>query len=394
MSSRAYLDWNATAPLHPAAREAMLHALDLVGNPSSIHAEGRAARRVLEEARAEIAALAGGEAENVVFTSGATEALNALLREGLSGCCGRELACALPVIAGATEHAAIHETLGLNAPRIEVEPNGLIRLDRLESRLAEHGPALVFIQLANNETGVIQPIGEIARIVHAAGGALVVDAVQAPGRIGIDLSALQADALVFSGHKMGGPKGVGAILFADHRTRLARPVMTGGGQERGQRAGTENVAGIAGMAAAARAIREAGDRGDHLAGLRGSFETQLTRLVPDALVFGAQAPRLPNTSAFAIPGIAADKALIALDLAGVALSSGSACSSGKVKASHVLMVMGAPEWARLGALRLSVGPSSTLREIDHTIETIARLVSRRTQPISAVPSGSRHPDAA
>jgi cysteine desulfurase len=372
----------------------MLHALDLVGNPSSIHHEGRETRRLVEEARSAVAALAGGEAENVVFTSGATEALNALVGEGLSGCCGRDLACALPVLAGATEHAAVHEMVGLTAPRIGVDPSGLIRLDQLETQLSIEGPALVIIQLANNETGVIQPITEIARIVHAAGGALAVDAVQAPGRISVNIAALGADALVFSGHKMGGPKGVGAILFSDHRTRLAKPAIAGGGQERGQRGGTENVAGIAGMGAAARAIRDGADATTNLLGLRQFFEGELSRLVPDVVIFGANAPRLPNTSAFAIPGIAADKALIALDLAGIALSSGSACSSGKVRASHVLAAMGVPDWARLGALRLSVGASTTQQDIERAIECLVRLAVRRPQPISAVTSGSRHPDAA
>lgn len=380
---RVYLDWNATAPLLPEAREAVLRALDTVGNPSSIHAEGRAARAIVEEARASVAALVGGDAENVVFTSGATEAANALLKQGLTGCCGKDMASAMPVLAGATEHVAVLAAAGQG--RIAaVDTDGIIDLDRLRAQLKETGPALVAIQLANNETGVIQPIRAIADVVHAAGGALVVDAVQAPGRISFELASLGADALFLSAHKFGGPKGVGAIVFCDFRTRLASAVISGGGQERGQRGGTENIAGIAGMGAAAKAVLATHEMPHGMSALRDEFENHLNRIAPDARIMGKKVPRLPNTSLFAIPGIAAEKALIAFDLAGVAVSSGSACSSGKVKASHVLRAMDAPDWVLAGAIRVSIGHATTEAELEKALDVITRLVAKRPpNPMSA-----------
>jgi cysteine desulfurase len=338
---------------------------------------------MVEQARASVAALVGGEAENVVFTSGATEALNALVQRGLSGCCGKDIACAMPVLAGASEHVAVLAA-SATTTQLGVDSDGLIDLATLSRALDEQGPALVAVQLANNETGVIQPIPEIARIVHAAGGAMAVDAVQGPGRIALDLAALGADALVLSGHKFGGPKGIGAIVFADSRTRLASAAILGGGQERGQRGGTENLPGIAGMGSAARAVMaELNPR--TLGALRDAFESKLKRIAPDVCIVSQGAPRLPNTSCFAIPGITAEKALIAFDLAGVAVSSGSACSSGKVKASHVLAAMGAPDWVKSGAIRLSIGPPTTEAEIEKMLAVVARLVAKRpSNPISAV----------
>lgn len=374
--ARAYLDWNATAPLHPAAREAVLRALDTVGNPSSIHAEGRATRALVEEARAAVAALVGGEAENVVFTSGATEGINAVLKQGLSGCCGKELASAMPVLASATEHPAVFAAAP-HAGLLPVDAEGQLVLPELQRHLAQTGPALVAVQLANNESGILQPIAEIAAIVHAAGGALMVDAVQAPGRLPIDIAALGVDVLLLSAHKFGGPKGAGAMIFADSRTRLASAGLAGGGQERGQRGGTENVPGIAGMGAAAR-VAASLEAVQSLIHLRGEFESHLKRLAPDAWIAGEAAPRLPNTSFFAIPGIGSDKAMIAFDLAGVAVSSGSACSSGKVKASRVLDAMGAPDWAQAGAIRLSIGPTTTEAEIGRALAVVGRLVARRS----------------
>jgi len=323
--TRAYLDWNATAPLHPAAREAVLRALDTLGNPSSIHAEGRAARAIVEEARASVAALVGGEAENVVFTSGATEAANALLRQGLAGCCRKDLACALPLLVGVTEHAAILAAAG-DTERLLVDANGLIRQDVLEARLSESGPALVVVQLANNETGVVQDIARLAAITHAHGGAIVVDAVQGPGRMALNITAMGADALMLSAHKFGGPKGVGAIVFADSRTRLASAAIVGGGQERGQRGGTENVPGIAGMGAAARAVMMEFNP-EILIQIRNRFESRLKEMARDVRIVGEGVARLSNTSLFAIPGIAAEKALIAFDLL-LGQGEGEPCARG------------------------------------------------------------------
>jgi cysteine desulfurase len=379
---RAYLDWNASAPLHPAARAAMLEAMDVVGNPSSIHAEGRAARSIVERARVEVAALVGGEAENVVFTSGATEAISAVLSAGLIGCCGRDIACAMPVLAGATEHAAVLAHVPAER-QIAVDGSGRIDQADLHAKLEATGPALVAIQLANSETGVVQDIAALAEIIHQAGGAIMVDAVQAPGRMVIDLAALGADVLVLSAHKTGGPKGVGGLVFRDSRTRLAHADIPGGGQERGQRGGTENVFGIAGMGAAASAVRVTHEAVEEMSHLRGEFENRLNHIAPDVRILAEGASRLPNTSCFAIPGITAEKALIALDLDGVALSSGSACSSGKVKASHVLKAMGEHDFVRAGALRLSIGPTTTMAEIDRCLISLKKLISRRPKAADA-----------
>lgn len=383
MSRRAYLDWNATAPMLPGAREAVRAAMDLVGNPSSIHAEGRAARAMMEQARADVAALAGGEAENVVFTSGATEAANALFASGLAGCCGKDIACAMAPVVSAIEHAAVIAAAGPDARVIPVDENGLAGAEALKGVLGETGPALVAIQLANNETGAVQDIPALAAIIHAADGALIVDAVQGPGRMPLDIAALQADALILSAHKFGGPKGVGAIVFPDSRTRLARAFVAGGGQERGQRGGTENLPGIAGMGAAAQAVLETQDVPQKMSQLRDEFESRLSRLVPDVRILSQQAPRLPNTTCFAIPGIAAEKALIAFDLDGVAVSSGSACSSGKVKASHVLAAMGQPEWVKAGAIRVSIGPETTREELERCLSSLERQLLRRKKADAA-----------
>ena len=383
MSRRAYLDWNATAPMLPGAREAVRGAMELVGNPSSIHAEGRAARAMMEQARADVAALVGGEAENVVFTSGATEAANALFASGLAGCCGKDIACAMAPVVSATEHSAVIAAAGPDARLVPVDESGLIDAEALKAILGETGPALVAIQLANNETGAVQDIPALAAIIHAAGGALIVDAVQGPGRLALDIAALQADALILSAHKFGGPKGVGAIVFPDSRTRLARALVAGGGQERGQRGGTENLAGIAGMRAAARAVLETRDVPQKMSQLRDEFESRLSRLAPDVRILSQNAPRLPNTTCFAIPGIAAEKALIAFDLDGVAVSSGSACSSGKVKASHVLAAMGQPEWVKAGAIRVSIGPETTLEDMERCLSSLERQLARREKASAA-----------
>lgn len=388
---RAYLDWNATAPLLAEAREAVLRALDLVGNPSSIHAEGRAARALIEAARAHVAALVGGEAENVVFTSGATEAINAVLKSGLSGCCGRDLAVGSRVIIGATEHMAVFAAAGSLAEVAPVDADGLIDRDALSAMLATGGPALVMIQLGNSETGVTQPIRAVAELVHASGGALVVDAVQGPGRLftAMSVEVRDADAVILSAHKFGGPKGVGAIVFCDARTRLSRAFIPGGGQERGQRGGTENVPGIAGMGAAARVVAR-DFAPEKMSQLRDGFENHLKRIAPDARIVGEDVPRLLNTSLFAIQGITAEKALIAFDLAGVAVSSGSACSSGKVKASHVLKAMGEHGWVKGGAIRVSIGPTTTEAEIEKALEVIASLVAKRpASPILAEKSAQK-----
>lgn len=357
--SRAYLDHNATAPLRGPARAKMLDALRAAGNPSSVHAEGRAARALVEAAREKIAALVGGRARNVIFTSGATEALNLALSAHWRGPHGAPARLLL----GATEHVAALDGHGFGdkAGSLPVDGNGVLDLAALDAALSHAGsPVLLCLQAANNETGVLQPVAAAAEKVHAAGGLVVCDAVQAAGRIPCTFETTGADMLVISSHKIGGPQGAGALVLRDAALHCDRPLIRGGGQERGLRAGTENVAAIAGFGAAVEeALSHAADEAAHVAALRDRLESELLGLAPSATIFGATAPRLPNTCAFAISGLSAETALMAFDLAGVALSSGSACSSGKVKRSHVLAAMGAPDDLARGALRASLGWSST-----------------------------------
>jgi cysteine desulfurase len=326
MQARFYLDANATEPLRPEARAAMLAALDALGNPSSIHGEGRAARRLLEDAREAIAARFGGAARNLVFTSGGTEA-DALALHGLSKG-GR-------ILRGATEHPAVIAAAGPEAGIVPVDSEGVIRLDALEAMLAESA-ALVSVMLANNETGTVQPIPDISRLCQAAGAALHVDAVQGAGRLPLDFDSLGADAISLSGHKLGGPPGVGALLLTrDAADRLA-PLMLGGGQERGHRGGTHALPNIAGFAAAAMGASAQDAAG--LAPLRDAIEA--AAMACGAVVIASAVPRLPNTACLLLPGCRAESQVIALDLAGIAVSAGSACSSGKVARSHVLEAMG------------------------------------------------------
>ena len=359
-SPRAYLDFNASAPLRPEARAAMLAALALSGNASSIHAEGRAARGVIEAARRDVANLVGAAPAAVVFTSGGTEAANMALARGpnYGG-----------LILGAGEHLCVLQGHRFGADQTRIAPlgaDGRLDLAALQDLLRQSvgGAPLVAVQGANNETGVIQPVTETAAMVHEAGGRLVCDAVQLAGRAPIALAELGADMIFISAHKLGGPKGVGALIAA-RAENLPPAFHRGGGQERGARAGTENVAGIAGFAAAALAARaQMAQESARLCALRDAAERLVLNIAPDAVIFGAMAARVPNTLNFAIPGVAAQILLIALDLAGVAVSSGSACSSGKVGASHVLAAMGvAPELSQ-GAIRVSLGWSSNANEIE------------------------------
>jgi cysteine desulfurase len=369
MTERIYADWNATAPLRPQARAAMLAALDAVGNPSSVHAEGRAARGLIEAAREHVAALVGAQPRNVVFTSGGTEANMLALTPGTGS--DRLLVSAIEhpsVLAGGRFPAAMVEQLPVTAA-------GEIDLAALERRLgASDGRVLVSLMLANNETGVVQPISEAAHLIHEAGGLLHVDAVQGAGRISCDINDLGANLLTLSGHKIGAPKGVGALIWRDGTLPLADPLIRGGGQERGGRAGTENVPGIAGFGAAAAAAR-AGLAGDsaRMAALRDRLEAGLGAASPEVVIFGRQAPRLPNTTLFAVPGMKAETAVIAFDLEGVAVSSGAACSSGKVQPSHVLAAMGVPSQLARAAVRVSLGPATTESDIDRLIQAWIRV---------------------
>ena len=388
MTDRIYLDWNATAPLRPQARAAALAALDSSGNPSSVHAEGRAARRLIEEAREKVAALVAAEPRNVVFTSGGTEA-NMLALTPASGPDGK---APDRLLISALEHPSVLAGGRFAAAAVQRVPatgDGRIDLAALADALAalEGRRALVSLMLANNETGVVQPVSEAARLTHEAGGVLHVDAVQAAGRIPCDINAIGADLLTLSGHKIGALKGVGAVVRRDAAVPFPAPLIRGGGQERGARAGTENVAGIAafGAAAAAALVDLGADAGD-MRTLRDRLEAGLRSASPDIVVFGAGAERLPNTTLFALNGMKAETAVIAFDLEGVAVSSGAACSSGKVQPSHVLAAMGVPPQLARAAVRVSLGPTTTQSEIDRTIQAWIRISSvlrKETRGIAA-----------
>jgi cysteine desulfurase len=380
MTDRAYFDWNATAVLRLEAREATMAALALGGNASSVHAEGRKARQVIEAARQNVAALVGAEAKNVTFTSGATEANMLALTPSLE--VGGRKALRDKLFLSAIEHPSVRSG-GRFAPgaikELTVTNEGLLDLQALEKALfvtLQRGELpLVSIMLGNNETGVIQPISEIAAIVHNANGILHVDAVQGAGRIDCDMATLGADLLSVSAHKLGGPQGIGALIRRGD-IHIGEPLIRGGGQERSLRAGTENVAAIAGFGAAcaaANATRQAD--AIRMAALRDRLEAGIKAITPQAVVFGAHAPRLPNTSLIAVPDIKAETAIIAFDLNGIALSSGSACSSGRVQASHVLAAMGVePELAR-GALRISLGWTTTEADVETLLNAWKNVIS-------------------
>jgi cysteine desulfurase len=372
MPDRVYLDWNATTPLRREAREAMAAAWDIQGNPSSVHAEGRQARRLVEEARASISAALGALPRNVVFTSGGTEANALALTPGLRRASG------VPVtrlLVSAIEHVSVlaggrFPTAAIGT--VEVTKSGLLDLDHLRAALASGPPALVSVMSANNETGAIQPVRDAAEIVHAAGSLLHVDAIQAFGKIPFDINVMNADLVTLSAHKIGGPKGVGALVLAEGLLGF-EPLLRGGGQERGHRAGTENVAGIAGFGAAAKAAMGALEKDAvRLEGLRNRLEAGL-RQSGDGIVFSDDASRLPNTTLFTVPGLKAETAVIGFDLAGIAVSSGSACSSGKVQPSHVLQAMGFGPKLAQGAVRLSLGWSTSDADIDLCLEAWRKL---------------------
>lgn len=372
MPDRVYLDWNATTPLREEARQAMAAAWDLAGNPSSVHTEGRRARRLVEDARAAVAAAVGARAPDVVFTSGGTEANALALVPGLHRVAGQ---ATKRLLRSAIEHPSVLSGGRFSADAvaaIEVDRSGVVKVDYLRALLSGGPPALVSVMLANNETGAIQPIGEIAEIVHQAGGLLHVDAIQALGKIPIDINSLGADLLTLSAHKIGGPKGVGALIVAGEVQGL-EPLLRGGGQELGRRAGTENVPGIAAFGAAtAAAMASLPDGSGRLSSLRQRLEEGLLQTA-EMIVFSGDVPRLPNTTLFTVPGLSAETAVIGFDLGGIAVSSGSACSSGKVQASHVLAAMGVPPDLAKGAVRLSLGWSTSQTDIDFALQTWRKL---------------------
>ena len=352
--SPVYLDYNATAPIRPEAAEAVARALAVGGNPSSVHGFGRAARRLVEDAREQVAALVGAAPSQVVFTGSGSAANNAALRVA-----GRDR-----LVVSAIEHDSVLRPAGESAARIPVTPAGTVDVDALDRLLAaDPRPALVSVMMANNETGAVQPIGAVVACARRHGALVHSDAVQAAGRIAVDVGALGVDLLTLSAHKLGGPQGGGALVVADGLE--IDPLVKGGGQERGRYAGTENVAGIAGFGAAAAAVAAAlPAETARLAALRDRLEDALIAKAPGATIYGSAAPRLANTTCIAMPGVLSETQVMALDLAGFAVSAGAACSSGRVQPSPVLRAMGVAEAEASSAIRISLGWRTSAADID------------------------------
>ena len=369
---RTYLDWNASTPLRPVARDAIYVALDRAGNPSSVHAEGRAAAMEIARAREAVAALMQVATDRVVFTSGGTEANALAVRPDLYD----------RILISAIEHDSVRAAARSGAARVEeipVDSEGCIDLAALESMLASaRGErTLVSVMAANNEVGTLQPVAEVARLAREQGAHCHCDAIQALGKVPLSMDILGADMVSLSAHKIGGPKGAGALVLREGFDIAPRQV--GGGQERNHRAGTENLAGIAGFGAAARELVESPDNWAPIARLRDRLEA----FVEDQGPLGNAAPvvvraseRLPNTTTVALPGMKAETIVMMMDLAGIAVSAGSACSSGKVTASHVLAAMGLPENVAKGGIRVSLGWTTTDTDIDAFCEAW-RAVDRR-----------------
>ncbi|MGE0256766.1 MAG: cysteine desulfurase family protein [Alphaproteobacteria bacterium] len=361
----AYLDHNATTPVRPEAAAAVAEALARGGNPSSVHRFGRLARRAVEEAREVVAALAGADPAGVVFTAGGTEANNLALTGA-----GRRR-----VLVSAVEHASVREARD-DAIAIPVDAEGIVRLDALADLLAADPlPALVSVMWANNETGAIQPVADVAALARVHGALFHCDAVQAAGRLPLDMSAAGIDLMTLSAHKLGGPQGAGALVLRDGIEVAG--MLRGGGQERGRRAGTENVPAIAGFGmAAALAAGSLADESARLAALRDRLEAEARARVPAATIHAAAAPRLPNTCCIGLPGLRGEVQVVALDLAGVAVSAGAACSSGKVAPSHVLAAMGLDAAAAGEAIRVSLGWTTTDADIDRFLDAWTALAAR------------------
>ena len=368
---QTYLDWNATAPLRPEARAAIETALSRCGNPSSVHAWGRTARQAVERAREAVAGLVGAPPGAVVFVSGGSEA-NHLALIGS----GRER-----ILVSAVEHHSVLDAAP-GAEAIPVDGNGIVALDRLERMLsADQRPALVSVMFANNETGVLQPVSKVAAIAQAHGALFHCDAVQAAGKVPLVFTAIGADLVTLSAHKLGGPSGIGALVVGDGVE--LRAMIRGGGQEHGRRAGSENLPGILGFAAAAEAAAAEIGHNDEVRRLRDALEDAATAVAPEAAVIGAGVPRLPNTAAIAMPGVPAETQIIALDLDGVMVSAGAACSSGKVGPSHVLQAMGVPPAIAGSTIRVSLGWQTSEADIAHFLEAWTALYRRHRARLEA-----------
>ena len=364
MSHAIYLDHNATAPMLAAAREAMVEALAQTGNPSSVHRFGRAARRLVEEARARVAVAINAPPSGLVFTAGGTEA-NAMALRGVGDG---------PILVSAVEHDSVLRAADA-AVVVPVDRNGIVDLAELERIATRERPRLISVMLANNETGVLQPIAEVVRIARSVGALCHCDAIQAMGKVTVDMAALGVDMLSVSAHKIGGAPGVGALALREGVT--IEPLLRGGGQERSRRGGTENVAGIVAFGVAAEAVDDHVSKTGSLAALRDAAEIRLRAIAPSARVFGARAARLSNTSCIEMPGVSAETQVMAFDLSGIAVSAGSACSSGKVGASHVLRAMGLDEAASRSAIRISFGRGNTMADVDRLVDVWSALAARR-----------------
>jgi cysteine desulfurase len=386
---RVYFDYNATTPLAPEAEEAVVRATrELFGNASSVHHFGQQAKAALDESRSAVAALINGDPSEIVFTSGGTEADNFAIRgaaEALEAAGRRHL------VASAIEHEAVLNTLKALARRgwrttlVPVDQSGIVSPDRVREAVTDE-TALVSVMHANNEIGTIQPIAEIAAIAHGRGAVMHTDAVQSVGKIPVDVRALGIDLLALSAHKFNGPKGAG-VLWVKRGTRM-QPLLTGGKHERNRRAGTENVAAVAGLGVAAQlAVSKMGAEAARVAGLRDRLETGILREVPGTTVNGSRENRVPNTTNISFDRVEAESLLIALDLEGVAVSTGSACSSGTLEPSHVLRAMGLPTHRTQNSLRFSLGMFSTEAEVDRVVAILPSIVEKlralTRKPVSA-----------
>ena len=368
MRNLSYLDYNATAPVRPTVVEAMREVLERTGNPSSVHCFGRKARRALEHAREAVAAMVGAAPAQVVFTSGGTEANNQALGSARG-----------PLAVSAIEHDSVLAAVP-DAARIAVDAEGRIDLEALERALARLAPELLSVMLANNETGVMQPVREVVEVARRHGACVHCDAVQAGGKLPVDMTALGIDLLTLSAHKFGGPQGVGALVVREGLE--PDPLLRGGGQERRWRAGTENLPGIVGFGRACELAMADADWRERAGALRDRLEARIAALAPAAQVFGRSTERLPNTSCLTMPGVSNQTQLIEFDLAGIAVSTGSACSSGKVGPSHVLAAMGIDPTEAASAIRVSLGWASTPEDVDRFVDAWGRLYIR-TRRIAA-----------
>ena len=372
MNNAVYLDHYATTPLREAALKAVAKANAGGGNASSVHRFGRLAHRTLEDAREQVAALVGAKAEQVIFTSGGTEANNLALLGTLAGAANRR------ALVSAVEHSSVAKVPGVET--VPVDSDGIVDLAALDGMLlAADAPAVVSLMLANNETGVIEPVAEAAAIAHRHGALVHCDAVQAAGKIPLEWSALGVDLMSVSAHKIGGPQGVGALVIGDG-VDIA-PRTFGGGQEKGRRTGTENISGIAGFGAAAEEAKSSLDKGSlddcrALAPLRDGIEERILKVSDRARIFARNRDRLPNTAMIAMPGVDAEAQVMAFDLAGVAVSAGSACSSGKAAASSVLKAMGVDEKIALNAVRVSLGWTSTRADAEAFVAAWTKIYAK------------------